>query len=54
MTKRLEAYHQQTAPLLPYYDKENILVSIDGMADIVEVTRQIEEIIGGTGKLAAQ
>ena len=54
VTKRLEAYHQQTAPLLPYYDKENILVSIDGMADIVEVTRQIEEIIGGTGKSAAQ
>lgn len=54
VTKRLDAYHQQTAPLLPYYDKENILVSIDGMADIVEVTRQIEEIIGGSKQLAAQ
>lgn len=54
VTKRLDAYHAQTAPLLPYYDKENILVSIDGMADIAEVTRQIEEIIRDAGKLASQ
>ena len=46
VTKRLEAYHKQTAPLLPYYDKENILITVDGMADIADVTRQIEEIIG--------
>ncbi len=53
VAKRLDAYHAQTAPLLPYYDKENVLISIDGMADIEIVTRQIEEIIGGAGKLAA-
>ena len=50
--KRLEAYHSQTAPLLPYYDKENILVSIDGLADIADVTRQIVEIIGSKNKRA--
>jgi adenylate kinase len=49
--KRLEAYHQQTAPLLPYYDKENVLVAVDGMADIDEVTRQIEEILGNREKV---
>jgi len=51
VTKRLDAYHRQTAPLLPYYDKENVLVSIDGMADIADVTRQIEEIIENKEKI---
>ena len=39
---RLEAYRQQTAPILPYYRKKKVLRSVDGMADIDEVTRQIE------------
>jgi adenylate kinase len=42
---RLDAYHKQTAPLLPYYSKRGILVSVDGMADIAEVTRQIDNIV---------
>jgi adenylate kinase len=42
---RLGAYHRQTAPLLPYYSKRGILVSVDGMADIAEVTRQIDNIV---------
>ena len=39
---RLEAYHAQTAPLLPYYRKRGVLGSVDGMAAIDAVTRQIE------------
>jgi adenylate kinase len=39
--RRLQSYHEQTAPLLPYYEKRNVLRSIDGMADIEEVTKQI-------------
>lgn len=39
---RLEAYHRQTAPLLPYYAAQGRLVSVDGMAEMDEVTRQIE------------
>lgn len=39
---RLEAYHAQTAPLLPYYQGKGILKSVDGLADIDEVSRQIE------------
>jgi adenylate kinase len=39
---RLEAYHRQTAPLLPYYRAQGRLVSVDGMAAMDEVTRQIE------------
>ena len=38
---RLDAYHSQTAPLLPYYQAHGILRQVDGMADIDEVTRQL-------------
>lgn len=42
---RLKAYHEQTAPLLPYYDGRGILKQVDGMAEIDEVTRQIEAVL---------
>ncbi len=41
---RLEAYHAQTAPLLPYYRKRGILSPVDGMAEIDAVARQIETL----------
>ncbi len=44
---RLVAYHAQTAPLLPYYEKQGVLKTIDGMADIDVVTRQISEVLDG-------
>lgn len=43
---RLGAYHDQTAPLLPYYRGKGILKSIDGMADIDAVTGQLEAALG--------
>lgn len=43
--RRLEAYHEQTAPLLPYYEKRAVLRSVDGMADINDVTGQINAIV---------
>ncbi|USG60247.1 adenylate kinase [Sneathiella marina] len=39
---RLKAYHDQTAPLLPYYRGKGILKQVDGMAGIDEVTQQME------------
>ncbi len=42
---RLEAYHRQTAPLLPYYEAQGKLYGVDGMAPMDEVTRQIEEVL---------
>lgn len=42
---RLEAYHRQTAPLLPYYEAQGRLVSVDGMAEMDEVSRQIEAVL---------
>jgi adenylate kinase len=38
---RLASYHQQTAPLLPYYRDQGILVTVDGMADIDQVSDEI-------------
>ncbi len=38
---RLAVYHRQTAPLLPYYASRGILVTVDGMTAIDEVTEQI-------------
>jgi adenylate kinase len=42
---RLAAYHGQTAPILPYYRQKGILQAVDGMAEIDEVTRQIDAIL---------
>jgi adenylate kinase len=40
---RLEAYHAQTAPLLPYYRNKGLLSVVDGMAEIDEVTAEVLE-----------
>jgi len=44
--KRLAAYERDTAPILPYYASRGVLKQVDGMAEIDEVTRQLETIIG--------
>ena len=38
---RLRAYHDQTAPLLPYYRAKGVLITVDGMAEIEDVSKQI-------------
>ena len=45
VSSRLEAYHAQTAPLLPYYEAQGVLKVVDGMADIDDVTAQISEVL---------
>lgn len=42
---RLEAYHRQTAPLLPYYAAKGTLRTVDGMAEMDSVTRAIEAVL---------
>jgi adenylate kinase len=42
---RLAAYRGQTAPILPYYKSRGILAAVDGMAEIDDVTREIEGIL---------
>lgn len=44
---RLAAYHQQTAPILPHYAAQGRLSSVDGMADMAEVTRQLIGVLEG-------
>ncbi len=39
---RLEAYHEETEPILPYYKAKGRLISVDGAANIDKVTGQIE------------
>lgn len=42
---RLVAYRQQTAPILPYYKGKGILHQVDGMAELDDVTLQIERVL---------
>ncbi len=45
LKKRLEVYHAQTAPILPYYREREVLRTVDGMASIDEVSGQIAAIL---------
>ncbi len=47
---RLAAYHSQTAPILPHYRNSGRLVTVDGMADMDDVTRQVEAAIAVTAR----
>ncbi len=49
---RLMAYYRETAPLIGYYFCKGTLRSIDGMADIDDVTRQIEEVLTDIARAA--
>jgi adenylate kinase len=42
---RLEAYHRQTAPIIPHYAATGILQTVDGMATIDDVSRQIDAVL---------
>jgi adenylate kinase len=43
---RLMAYYRETAPLIGYYFAKGKLKTVDGMAAISEVSRQIDDILG--------
>ncbi len=43
---RLDAYRDQTAPILPYYRAKGVLGTVDGMAEIDAVTQAIRQILG--------
>lgn len=44
--KRLGVYHEQTQPLIEYYSKAGILVSVDGTKDLNEVFKDIVTVLG--------
>ena len=41
LRQRLAAYRQQTAPLVAYYRKQNMLRTVNGMAAIAEIRRKL-------------
>ncbi|WP_018631593.1 adenylate kinase [Neomegalonema perideroedes] len=43
---RLMAYYRETSPLIGYYYAKGRLASVDGLADIDEVERQISAVLG--------
>ena len=43
---RLNVYHEQTKPLIEYYNKENITHTIDGTQTMDEVFNDIRKILG--------
>lgn len=43
---RLKAYHEQTAPLFDFYKERGVMVEIDGMKPLNEVTAEIFNILG--------
>lgn len=45
LKKRIRVYQEETAPLVPYYEKQGRLERVDGMASIDEVTKQLEALI---------
>jgi adenylate kinase len=52
LKNRLAVYHRNTAPLIAYYGKQGKVVTVDGMAPIPEVTRQIAAALDAAGKKA--
>ena len=46
LRKRLAVYHENTAPLLPYYSDNGLMRRVDGMASIDEVADAIDAILG--------
>lgn len=43
--ERLREYYKKTAPLIGYYYANDLLKQVDGMADMDDVTTQIEAVI---------
>jgi adenylate kinase len=47
LKRRLEIYHELTAPLIDYYQLTGSLRSVDGMADIPKVAAEIDGVFAG-------
>jgi adenylate kinase len=42
---RMAEYRAKTAPILPFYEARGLVSRVDGMADIDEVTEEIEQVL---------
>lgn len=50
LRRRLQVYHEQTSTIFPYYEKTGRLVTVDGMASIDEVGRDINLVLEGAAE----
>jgi adenylate kinase len=53
LKRRIEAYHEQTAPLVDYYRWQGPLKSVDGMAPIPVVASQIDRALAAASVKSA-
>ncbi len=44
---RLKVYHEQTEPIIQFYEKKGVLHRIDGMGSIDEIFDRIVKVLGG-------
>ncbi len=44
---RLKVYHEQTEPIIQFYEKKGVLHRIDGMGSIDEIFERIVKLLGG-------
>ncbi len=45
--KRLGVYHEQTAPIIPYYAEQGLITEVDGMRPIGDVSGDIAAVLKG-------
>jgi adenylate kinase len=50
---RLEVYREQTAPLIGVYETRGLLVKVDGIGEIDEVTERIAAALADRGVVVA-
>lgn len=43
---RIKTYHKQTEPLIDYYDKKGILLTVEGQELIEDTTREVMKVLG--------
>ncbi len=49
--RRIRVYMEQTQPLIDYYNRQHLLVEIDGKQPIEQVTKDLLSALQGNGKL---
>lgn len=53
MRRRLEAYRQQTAPILPFYEDKDVVYPVNGMGSIDTVAKEIDDALEAMKEKAA-
>lgn len=53
MRRRLEAYRQQTAPILPFYEHKDVVYPVNGMGSIDTVAKEIDDALEAMKEKAA-